>query len=215
MKRFIYKFIKNSKLRLRNFLYTPGREWLGKIVGTLYATIRKGKFSCVFFDNGVWIHKYADGIVTDRHINYSLSFNRYIRDAQNYWTFVYQPKAGDIIIDVGAGKGEDVPFFSHAVGPQGRVIAIEAHPETFRCLAALCAYNNLNNVTPIQAAICEKEGEIMIDNPDSDIMSSIANATDGFKVNGYTLDKIFEKFNLDKVDFLKMNIEGAEKMAIQ
>src|SRR5262252_9079196 len=33
---------------------------------------------------------------------------KYLRDAEDYWFHVYKPKAGDVIVDIGAGRGEDV-----------------------------------------------------------------------------------------------------------
>jgi len=37
----------------------------------------------------------------------------------------FQPKKGDIVIDVGAGRGEDTLAFSQSVGKSGQVIAVE------------------------------------------------------------------------------------------
>lgn len=209
------EYIKFYRRAMKDFLNKPGREWLYGLLGTLHTTVRNRKFAHVFFDNGVWVHRYSDGSVTDRHINHSLSLKKYIYDAKDYWTFAYHSKPGDVIVDIGAGKGEDTPFFSHAAGPSGRVIAIEAHPATFRCLSALCQYNHLTNVTPIQAAICEKEQQVIIDNPQSDIMSRLIQEKGGLTVQGSTLDQLLDAQGVMDIDFIKMNIEGAERMAIQ
>src|SRR4051812_15909470 len=53
---------------------------------------------------------------------------KHLRDADDYWFHVYRPQPGDMIVDIGAGRGEDVFAFSRAVGPSGRVVAIEPHP---------------------------------------------------------------------------------------
>ena len=60
------------------------------------------------------------------------------RDAEDYWFHLYKPRAGDTIVDIGAGRGEDVFAFSRAVGPGGRVWAIEPHPVSFAALRRLC-----------------------------------------------------------------------------
>ena len=52
----------------------------------------------------------------------------YAADTNDYWLQHYRPQEGDVIVDVGAGRGEDTVTFSRAVGQTGRVIAIEAHP---------------------------------------------------------------------------------------
>src|SRR4029079_6638769 len=50
------------------------------------------------------------------------------------WFRHYHPAAGDVIVDVGAGIGEDTIILSREVTPSGRVIAIEPSPRVFRCL---------------------------------------------------------------------------------
>jgi FkbM family methyltransferase len=56
------------------------------------------------------------------------------------------PKPGDTIVDIGAGRGEDDLAFSQAVGPTGKVLAVEAQPRSFRMLKAFCEVNDLRNV---------------------------------------------------------------------
>src|ERR1700735_4129129 len=41
---------------------------------------------------------------------------KYLRDAADYWFHVYQPQAGNVIVDIGAGRGEDTLAFSRAGG---------------------------------------------------------------------------------------------------
>jgi len=45
--------------------------------------------------------------------------------------FQYRPRAGDVVVDVGAGMGEELPALCRSVSPGGRVIAVEAHPFTY------------------------------------------------------------------------------------
>src|SRR5260370_18576353 len=49
---------------------------------------------------------------------------QYAADTEEYWLRHYRPQRGDVIVDVGAGRGEDTLTFSRAVGETGRVIAI-------------------------------------------------------------------------------------------
>ena len=37
-------------------------------------------------------------------------------------------KAGDVVLEIGAGSGRNLPYLLEAVGPQGRVIAVDASP---------------------------------------------------------------------------------------
>jgi hypothetical protein len=88
---------------------------------------------------------------------------KHLRDAEDYWFHVYKPQTGDAIVDIGAGRGEDVFAFSRAVGPAGRVWAIEPHPVSFAALVRLCELNRLTNVTPLNYACMDRPGELQIE----------------------------------------------------
>lgn len=117
-------------------------------------------------------------------------------------------------MDVGAGSGWETLFFSKGVGGSGRVISIEANPRVFRCLSKMCHENRLENVTLIQAAIADEEGEAEISDSTDHEANSIIGVGSGIRVVETTLDHIFRSLGLTRVDFLKMNIEGAERLAL-
>jgi len=142
---------------------------------------------------------------------------RYLRDARDYWFHVYQPRVGDVIVDLGAGRGEDVYAFSRAVGPTGRVWAIEAHPDTFAALTALCEEHSLSNVTCVNLACVERPGNFQIEtlpNWESNYVRDGAPSPTSFPVEGITFDALCERHAITRIDFLKMNIEGAERFAL-
>jgi len=128
--------------------------------------------------------------------------------------YKYLPKEGDTIVDVGAGTGWETLFFSRSVGKSGRVISIEAHPRTFRCLSKMCEKNRLENVTLVQAAVGDQEREVQLSDSSEHEGNSIIRVGSGIRVPGTTLDYIFRSLGLLRVDFLKMNIEGAERLAL-
>src|SRR5690348_17122655 len=71
------------------------------------------------------------GVAEPNWQRWTQTAEKYLRDADDYWFHVYKPCAGDTIVDIGAGRGEDVFAFSRAVGDAGRVVAIEPHPVSF------------------------------------------------------------------------------------
>jgi FkbM family methyltransferase len=117
-------------------------------------------------------------------------------------------------VDVGAGTGWETLFFSRSVGASGRVISIEAHPGVFRCLSRMCAENRLDNVTLIQAAVADRDDEVQISDSLEYEKNSIMGGTPGVSVSCTTLDSVFQSLELKQVDFLKMNVEGAERLAL-
>lgn len=133
--------------------------------------------------------------------------------ARQNFLWGYHPKAGDVIIDVGAGVGEETLTFSRAVGERGKVICIEAHPRTYRCLQKLVQYNRLKNVIPIHVAATEPGcSAVTIESDDEYLSNRIGSA--GVSVPAATIDAIHQQMNLGRVHFLKMNIEGSESRAI-
>jgi FkbM family methyltransferase len=141
----------------------------------------------------------------------------YLRNAQDYWFNHYQPKPGDVIVDVGAGRGEDVLAFSREVHGNGRVLAIEAHPASYRILEAFRRLNKLSNTITVEAAIMDHPGTVKID--EGDIWEtntvSLTETGSGISVRATTLDQLCEEQKIARIDFLKMNIEGAERFALQ
>ena len=140
---------------------------------------------------------------------------RVYSDSEDFWFTVYKPSAGDTIVDIGAGRGEDAIAFSRAVGPGGRVLGIEAHPETYRCFEALCALNHLDNMTPIHCAVTDTPGWVAIATTGNYWSNSIVTDAEGSaRVQSVPLDELIERHAVKRIDFLKMNIEGAETIAL-
>ena len=126
--------------------------------------------------------------------------------------YAYEPRPGDVVVDIGAGVGEEMQLFSAAVGPTGRVIAVEAHPFTYALLVENVARWGLSNVTTVQAAITDQPGTVTLTDDGANVGNRVAD--EGVAVPATTIDALVVDQGLDRVDLLKMNIEGAETAAI-
>ena len=130
----------------------------------------------------------------------------------------YLPKAGDVVFDIGAGEGEEITRFSRIVGDLGLVVAIEAHPIAFRRLVKLCKVSNLTNVICLNYAVSDSNSSRAFFNLE-DTYTVAANIFGEDMQNGYgvptrRLDSILRQYSISEINFLKMNIEGAEVSAI-
>lgn len=141
---------------------------------------------------------------------------------RGWWFRHYQPLEGDTILDIGAGMGEDTWVFSCAVGQSGRVIAVEAHPTTYQILKDFIRYNHLTNVAPYFGAASSNSGEAIItDLPMSDWqLNSVSLGANiapvgGHRVPTFRLDDLAAIKGISKFSFMKMNIEGAETLALE
>ena len=142
---------------------------------------------------------------------------KFLRDANDYWFHVYKPQTGDIIVDIGAGRGEDVFAFSRAVGSKGHVWAIEPHPISYAALVKLCELNKLDNVTTLNLACVDTPASLQIETMpvwESSYVREGAPTPTSHPVQGLRFDVIAAQLKIDRIDFLKMNIEGAERVAL-
>lgn len=128
----------------------------------------------------------------------------------------YILRRGDVVVDAGAGNGEEVRSFSRLVGPEGKVIAVEAHPEAFEELREFCEIHDLRNVELVNAALASQAGEARItDLAEPELNSTLDAGGTSIPVKAVTLDDLARKLGIYKIDLLKMNIEGAEVEALQ
>jgi len=136
-----------------------------------------------------------------------------------WWFRSYTAKEGDFIIDIGAGMGEDTYVFSKAVGPYGSVLAIEAHPSTFKALSLFLQLNEFKNIIAENLAASNSDGTLWLSSlPDEDRQcnSLICNEESENKVEVRTLrlDDFPIVMDQTTIDFMKINIEGAEVLAL-
>lgn len=166
-------------------------------------------------DAGRWVNQQRHATVVSP-VAHTMSDEALTATALENWCFAATPQPGDTVIDVGAGVGEETIVFSRMVGPSGRVIAIEAHPETYRCLAETVRRSGLANVTTVEVAVGAGEGVIEIGAGENYLANSIVadRNSDSMTVPMTTLDALAERLEIEKVGLLKMNIEGAEVAAI-
>jgi len=125
-------------------------------------------------------------------------------------------KKDDIVIEAGANLGSETLLISKLVG-NGHVYAFEPNPYTFKRLEINVSINDLTNVSCYDVALGEKNGEINFHiypkefcNPG--MSSKYMETVNTIKINVVqkTLDSFVKEQNMSKVDFVKMDIQGAE-----
>ncbi len=200
-------------------LIMPGKNIKEKIIKR---RIHKDKFQKNFVDLG----RYKIYFDVDFNINNKDLFLSGI--TQVIWeTFVIpeliykfvKPKVGDVVFDIGANIGSTTILFSEMVGNVGKVYSFE--PVTFKTIEVNMKSNNITNVTVIPFGVSFESGEAEIKISDFCLDSTIVknihaeSCHNSRKIKLITIDEYCEKNNINKVNFIKMDIEGAEEYAIQ
>jgi FkbM family methyltransferase len=140
------------------------------------------------------------------------------KNALDLWCHAYTPVEGDTVVDVGAGIGAEAVILGQLLGSTGRLLAIEAHPRTHRCLEKSVRASGVRQVSPIHAAVTREVGPVELSDDEVHIANAIvdggaeSNAT--VTVSGYPLDVLLQAHGVNRIDLLKMNIEGAEVDAL-
>lgn len=134
-------------------------------------------------------------------------------------------KPGGVFVDVGAHIGYHSLKAAKVVGQSGRVVAVEPNPETLRKLRENIECNRAKNITVAPWACAELESitEFYVSpraNTGKASLSKVNASTSGPSVGSYpvrtrTLDDILTEAGISWVDVLKIDVEGAELLALR
>lgn len=122
---------------------------------------------------------------------------------------------GDIILDCGGALGDTALHFAAIVGDTGRVFSMEPNPICIEAFNANLALNKhiRERIQLIQSATWNNDNDVLRfaqSGPGSRVDES-----GKINVKTMTIDTLVANAKLKKVDFIKMDIEGAELNAIQ
>jgi FkbM family methyltransferase len=185
-------FMKSPKRLLREMLYPLGSE----------ATIRFGQL------------KGCRYVVTEQS-GWSPVMGRWEPEAQKIYAHLVMPK--EVVWDLGANTGIHTLLFSRLVGPRGTVVAFEPLQVNVQQILRTCALNAVANVTVVAKAVSDSTIPALFHTGRHDKQGSLVGigSEDGgvIEVPCTTLDAALEE--TPRVDFVKIDIEGAESRALQ
>lgn len=130
-------------------------------------------------------------------------------------------KDGMICLDIGANIGYYTLLERALVGGNGKVIALEPSPLTYSYLNKNIELNRSIDVETFNLAFSSSNCEIPFLVGAMSNLSRVANMDDGYsessiiKVEARTLDSFVSNHHIEKLDFLRMDVEGHENAIIQ
>jgi FkbM family methyltransferase len=162
------------------------------------------------------------------------------KDSHNYEKF-YSIKKGMTVLDIGAYTGLFSLKASKLVGTKGKVIALEPFPKAFEILKINLKKNNCKNVIPLNigigSQICKRKmitggwyiGSWVLNVKKNNtllekcfflvetfirISFSLIKGRKIIDVNLINIDTLLNYLNINRLDYIKMDIEGFETEAI-
>jgi FkbM family methyltransferase len=133
---------------------------------------------------------------------------------------VIECEEGDFAIDAGGCWGDTALYFAHKSGPSGKVYSFEFLEDNLRIFHKNLSLNKslAKNIQIIQNPVWSKSGEdvaIAANGPGTRITHDGASDKNLLKFKTVSIDDLVTSGSIEKADFIKMDIEGAELNALK
>jgi FkbM family methyltransferase len=135
-------------------------------------------------------------------------------------TFIrkYVP-VGATVLELGSSLGISTLHIARAVGPTGRVVAVEADPALHPITQRVMADNRLENVELIAAAVSTEDAPVVFargrDNRTGALDHRSDSTSEDQEVQGYRLSTLLARAGIDGPYVLISDVEGAEHSFIE
>ena len=147
-------------------------------------------------------------------------FNDVFHGKEHEWEFSTPPQ---VILDAGAYTGLSAAYFAMRY-PLARVIALEPDTQNFALLSQ--NVSSFKNVRTIKGALWCESGTLVVTNPGQgswafrvtepggssmNPTSAASEPSEGSRVQAFTISDIMRECEVERIDLLKLDIEGSEK----
>jgi len=115
-----------------------------------------------------------------------------------------------VVVDVGACLGDLTMAMSSV---SGKVLALEPGTQNFRSLCSNIEVNSISNVVARNVAAHNCTEEVRLSGNSSDL--HVTSGSLGQRVMGESLDSIIEEEGIERIDVLKIDVQGHERSVLQ
>ncbi|MEO4040670.1 FkbM family methyltransferase [Hoeflea sp. CAU 1731] len=129
-------------------------------------------------------------------------------------------KPGMVFVDIGANVGSYSMFVAKACGDHARILAFEPHPRTFSKLVFNLEANGFRSVEAINRGTGPKSQRLKLYSSGgtnigtASLHSDAIDARDHVEIKITPLSEALVLRNIDRVDLLKIDVEGYEDQAL-
>lgn len=155
-----------------------------------------------------------------RHFDFTFEGERYVADCFGFEYYLHRkqyfyhqngvrvaPERGDFVIDGGACTGDTALVFSNVVGKNGKVYSFDPVKDHFDILTHNSKQFPYPNVVPMPYGLSDQEvkAPLLVTNQYAPGFSHASQS-----VPLISLDILVERKEIEKIDFIKLDVEGAE-----
>ena len=147
--------------------------------------------------------------------NYGMALE--LEGIKNYNRY-YALKEGDVVFDCGAFHGIYALLISSKVGKSGRIFCFEPDEKNAEILAQNIKRNGIRNVVLVKKGIWKSEGKVSFLPGHGEVSSIVLDGhgkSGALTVDAVSIPGFVRQRNISRLDFVKMDIEGAELEAIE
>ena len=153
---------------------------------------------------------------TDPVVSGALHFGVYEKAETRF--FQSACRDGMTFLDVGANLGYYTALAARAVGPNGRVLAVEPDPDSFGYLEQTIAANAVGNVQAFPVAASDAPATLPLyistDNRGDNRLYASGEDRPQVEVAARPLDALLRENKIDTVDLIKIDVQGYEPKVI-
>jgi FkbM family methyltransferase len=129
-------------------------------------------------------------------------------------------KSGSTFIDVGGNKGDFALLAARKAGESGKVLCIEPEPNNCLWIRRSVELNGYRNVTLFELALSDTNGEANLYLGQKSGFHTLLGDLQGqhpgvITVRTTTLDYLLSQLHLERVDMIKIDVEGAELQVLK
>jgi FkbM family methyltransferase len=119
-------------------------------------------------------------------------------------------RPGARVFDLGASSGVVAMILADVVGPAGRVVALEAHPEDAATMARNKELNGIDQLECLHAAVARENGEIVFGR--NGFVDDGSRRWGDLRVPSFSIDELTRRYGPPDVVFI--DVEGYEHEAL-
>lgn len=210
----LYKFVTSNADRIRlveTFLSLESRKiYLRQLVIFLIASMRYIEITnTILADPNSETRKVIE--LVDWLLAFRFPENVIELDNNSHYRFPEFLSPGSVALDCGAFIGDTAEIMDGLVGKDGKVFSFEPFRESYeKCLAL-----NLGNTMFVNSGVGNINGSISFATFDENPAANSVISTGGTQISVVRLDDFIRNQKSERVDFVKMDVEGSELDALK